>query len=156
MGYTHYWYKKSKLSLGDWNNFQEDFEILLHGLKDNLAFSGDQSFEFSTNVLYFNGIGENGHETFMFERQESEKKFVQKDDDGFIFSFCKTARKPYDSAVCCALIIAKKYFGDSIKVSSDGDDEDGWLEAKQNCQYALGYGIDFDINSGDFQKVVLN
>jgi hypothetical protein len=36
-------------------------------------------------------------------------------------NFCKTARKPYDIAVTASLILAKKIFGDIIKVSSDGN-----------------------------------
>ena len=67
---------------------------------------------------------------------------MEKSYDGEIklFDFCKTARKEYDISVCCALIIAKRYFGNIIKVSSDGIDEDGWGKAKQLCQKVLKYG----------------
>ena len=91
-------------------------------------------------------IGELSHETFCLERVTDITGFTQRDDDnGLIFNFCKTARKPYDIAVCSALIIAKKHFGESIMISSDGDNEE-WQESKALCQEILGYGDDLNMN----------
>jgi hypothetical protein len=117
--------------------------------------TSDQKLETSKDLLYFNGIQENAHETFYFERMLSTQRHVQYHDveQDKIFGFCKTAQKPYDIAVCSALIIAKKHFGSDIIISSDGEDEDGWLEAKTLTQDILGYGLEFDINSGGFNLV---
>ena len=81
--------------------------------------------------------------------------FTQRDDDGMIFKFCKTAQKPYDIAVCSALIIAKRYFGESIMISSDGDNEE-WKESKALCQKILDYGdnlnMDYSPPVGEFTE----
>ncbi len=37
-----------------------------------------------------------------------------------LFNFCKTARKPYDFAVCLSLIVMKHHLGKDFKISSDG------------------------------------
>lgn len=59
------------------------------------------------------------------------------------FEFCKTAYKPYDLAVICALIIARHHLGSKyIMVRSDGN-RDKWADGRQLCQIALGYGEDF-------------
>ena len=151
MGYTHYWYKIPILSEDSWKDFIQDFNKVLPHFQNELDQTSDQQLEITNKIVYFNGIEENSHETFYFERkQDMKERFIQKDENGFIFGFCKTARKPYDLAVCVALICAKKHFGDLIKVSSDGEDEDGWLQAKQLCDKVLEYGLEFYIISGVF------
>lgn len=50
------------------------------------------------------------------------------------FGFCKTARKPYDVAVCLALLCLANEFGEDFHYSSDGDienGEEGWGVAKR-------------------------
>jgi len=62
------------------------------------------------------------------------------------FEFTKTARKPYDSAVCACLIVLQYHLGVWFRVSSDGDDADeGWTTARQFCERVLGYGGDFTL-----------
>lgn len=39
------------------------------------------------------------------------------------FQFCKTARKPYDTAVTACLLLAKHHFGSAIEITSDGGPE---------------------------------
>ena len=65
---------------------------------------------------YFNGVGDLSHETFGLGPETSG------------FNFTKTQRKPYDKHVLACLILAKEYFGDNIKVSSDGDNGDKEIE----------------------------
>lgn len=79
---------------------------------------------FKSDVICFNGDGEHqqGYETFCIDFQ-----------NGFS-TFCKTARQPYDVAVCIALLCFKHYFGDDFQFSSDGDveqGEEGWKRAKK-------------------------
>ena len=58
----------------------------------------------------------------------------------------KTARKPYDAAVCACLIVLHHHFGKSYSVSSDGGDgDDGWVAARDCCQRVLGYGAEFTL-----------
>lgn len=80
----------------------------------------------NTHII-FNGDGSKDldHETFYVTMDYNEEDAK--------FSFCKTARKPYDTAVCLALLCLKEYFGDDITVSSDGnmESEAGWKEAHE-------------------------
>ena len=147
MGYTHYWYKEPILSQKSWFDFANDFVKVLPHFYKELDSTTDQKFYINSDELFLNGVGENSHETFYFSRVIEDIKDYQKDDNSTkIFACCKTARKPYDISVCCALIIAKKHFGADIDVKSDGEEEDGWDKAKELCQDILKYGENFDIS----------
>mgnify|MGYP001615467014 CR=1 FL=1 len=89
--------------------------------------------------------GDCSHETFYFPRIEEIDKWKVEDykKSGVFFCFTKTAYKPYDFAVNCALIIADHYLRGKVFVHSDGELED-WQDAIKICQKALGYGSDFD------------
>jgi hypothetical protein len=146
MGYTHYWYKEPILSQKKWFDFANDFVKVLPHFYKELDNTTDQKFYINSDELFLNGVGKNSHETFWFPRAITDIKDYQKDDNSTkVFEFCKTARKPYDIAVCCALIIAKKHFGADIKVSSDGENDE-WIKAKELCNNILKYGIDFDMS----------
>lgn len=148
MGYTHYWYKEPTLSQKKWFDFANDFVKVLPHFYKELDSTTDQKFYINSDELFLNGVGENSHETFYFSRVEKDIKDYQKDDNSSkVFACCKTARKPYDISVCCALIIAKKHFGADIEVKSDGENhEEEWEPAKQLCQDILKYGEDFDMS----------
>ena len=98
---------------------------------------------FDDDKIRFNGVEDDGHETFYIERnfQRSDERT---DDTGKFFDFCKTASKPYDVNVCCCLIIFKHYFKDDFDVRSDGDNDD-WRDASNECKEILGYGKDFSV-----------
>jgi len=153
MGYTHYWNIADEISRDNWYKFIEDFHKILPNFESTLETQGDQKLQTINGMVFLNGIGELSHETFCLERVTDTTGFTQRDDDGLIFKFCKTAQKPYDIAVCSALIIAKKHFGKSIMISSDGDNEE-WQESKALCQKILGYGdnlnMDYVIPTGEF------
>ena len=146
MGYTHYWYIADEIGQDSWDKFLVDFRTILPNFDETLDIQGDQKLQHDKDMIYLNGIGELSHETFCLLRITQLTARTQRDDDnGLIFNFCKTARKPYDIAVCSALIIAKKHFGESIMISSDGDNEE-WQESKALCQKILGYGDDLNMN----------
>ena len=156
MGYTHYWYIVDKISQDSWDKFLGDFRLVLPEFKNILDTQGDQELQHDKDVVFLNGIGELTHETFCLDRVTDITGFTQRDEDnGLIFKFCKTAQKPYDIAVCSALIIAKKHFGESIMISSDGDNEE-WQESKALCQKVLGYGeylnMDYSPPVGEFTE----
>lgn len=153
MGYTHYWtiYQK-EISPESWFGFMQEFEKIETEFHGKIDHTTDQKYKIDTENIFFNGVGEQSHETFYMNRKNEMKESYTGEIEHF--NFCKTARKEYDIAVCCALIIAKKNFGDIIKVSSDGIDEDGWDKAKELCQDILKYGENFDIsyeNGGEFK-----
>lgn len=79
---------------------------------------------FNPDLICFNGDEKHqqGYETFYINFKNDFSKF------------CKTARQPYDVAVCIALLCFKHYFGDDFYLRSDGDmakGEEGWKRAKK-------------------------
>ena len=72
------------------------------------------------------------HETFVLTREIEENEYGE--TDGSMWSFCKTARKPYDLMVQAVLLLAKCHFKDRIRIppddwnNSDGEYED-WIQA---------------------------
>jgi hypothetical protein len=107
MGYTHYFNFIEEPSREKFIEFAEGVKQLVATAQEAGIEIGDE--EYGDDKIVFNGVGANSHETF----------FVSA--DGVDFNFCKTAQKPYDTAVTASLILAKKIFGDNIKISSDGD-----------------------------------
>jgi len=154
MGYTHYFRKKElvhdeksfaafiadvnkalsnlpKVSLSS-GGYHADVPLVLAGGNG----AGDP--EITDDYIWLNGSGINDmcHETFHIERvtefdlNESYDQYQKAEFDkkGELFAFCKTARKPYDFVVQVILILYKRHFGDKVRVSSDGDNDD-WSEA---------------------------
>lgn len=119
MGYTHYIKSvDSPSSLEDALKVREQISKVLHRNKKflqyeyDLPYTPENSIIFDKegnpqNIIRFNGIGDEGHETFYIN---SGLK------DGF--NFCKTSRKDYDVAVCECLLILKCFL--NATVTSDG------------------------------------
>jgi hypothetical protein len=82
--------------------------------------------------------GDCSHETFVLSQKMGINEWA-KPENGLYFEFCKTAFKPYDLAVICALTVAKHHLGSQIKVSSDGTPEN-WADGVFLCNKVLGYG----------------
>lgn len=96
-------YSDDEVKLFDWN-----------GEKRGVEYDGVlQDGKFTCNTIRFNGDASEGldHETMHLTLTSTG------------FNFCKTARKPYDLAVCLLLLCAKYHFK-SMDVSSDGNTED--------------------------------
>lgn len=77
--------------------------------------NGDEKgIVYTDDFFGFNGDASNdeAHETFAFEITHKG------------FHFCKTARKPYDLAVCLCLLVMKFHIK-GTEISSDGDKE--WI-----------------------------
>lgn len=70
----------------------------------------DREPVFSETEIRFNGVGDNGHETFYLSPEMRD------------FEFCKTACKPYDTAVVAVLCLLAHHT--DVRVSSDGDPSD--------------------------------
>ena len=117
MGYTHYFEKKNGLKNSKFLDFIGDLRKVLKDTEGVLQFEYDEAkpIQVSVKGVRFNGIGDDGHETFLLTPTASD------------FDFCKTACKPYDKYVVASLALAKYHFGEDIQVSSDGEAED-WEE----------------------------
>lgn len=128
MGYTHYW--KFKQNPKDIKGGDKKFKKAVELFKKCISIhpfalaGGDGTGEpiIKNNELCFNGVDDDSYETCYFAL----------DNKGYDFDFCKTARKPYDGAVCLAILCFKKAFGKDFSYSSDGDSEDeGWKLANE-------------------------
>jgi len=148
MGYTHYWYIKTKeFSDTKWDNLLRDVNKVMknlppHFLGDGGSYSnepitiknweGNGSPEFNNEGIYFNGDSSKGldHESFVLEKKlkiqnnRNLKKELDKLKTEGVFNFCKTSRKPYSFLVEVTLLLAKKHFGSQISLSSDGRYDD--------------------------------
>lgn len=143
MGYTHYWYREEKLDREKFQKASNDCKLVTDYLRSKGIYIQFEYHEpeppvFSNEEIRFNGPDEDGHETFYIAQTFCED-FRQPADDGKLFAFCKTARKPYDTAVTACLIILKHHLGDDFRVSSDGDPED-WQAGLDAVQSVLNYG----------------
>ena len=129
MGYTHHWYREKELPQALWDKFISDVNYFVTGSNDTLVRDRDSDLPpvVDEHEVRFNGIGKQGHETFLISRVVQGGLMR----DGKYFSFCKTAHKPYDRYVVEVLSLAELCFGDRIEISSDGD----WESIKVRCEY---------------------
>lgn len=129
MGYCHTWRRPLEIPKDQYRAFMDDFKQLLSELPPLRSGTGRDMPWIGQNVLEFNGDAYQGHdhETFCLDRISDWKS------DGV-----KTNRKPYDTAVCCALIVATKRI-QNFKADSDGGIAD-WKKAADLCEKILGYG----------------
>ena len=115
MGYTHYKKQSKPASDEQWAAVCNDFKkfraaALLLGKPFPIQREEDDSSDvlIDDECIIFNGIGDAAHETFILEKAGDD------------FSFCKTNRKPYDTAVVTVLILANHHAPDAWDISSDG------------------------------------
>ncbi len=142
MGYTHYFKVSDEHNLAIIDPSEDTKDrigivmgeirtIVQHhfGILDNVIFRSGETYD-ETPLIRFEGIGDQAHETFLFDFGDLDN-----------FAFCKTARKEYDIVVCLVLISIGRYLGEFVEIGSDGfpynteDDtdmanaEEGWIEA---------------------------
>jgi hypothetical protein len=142
MGYTHY-FRKETWTPADEKGFKDALPTVRDIVKRHRKLlqlehndAGDPVVD--ENEIRFNGIEENGHETFLLSNRQER------------FEFCKTAEKPYDVAACEVLLVMKKYCP-NLQVSSDGfsaclkdpKPDQGWQVAVENLRE--NYGIKYRV-----------
>jgi hypothetical protein len=136
MGYTHYWdFKNDNLPSDKYEKIVKDVKVIEaffdavptvsksgggyypHPKEDIVQLfdfgGGKRGVEYRNDEFGFNGDASKGylHETFSINSGTNTG------------DFCKTERKPYDLAVCLALLVIKFHVR-STKISTDGDNED--------------------------------
>jgi len=107
MGYTHFFRNKTGSK-----GYIKALSIVRKVLKKHkdiiqYEYNDTRAASCTKEMIRFNGIGDNGHETFWFENGQ------------FDFEFCKTNRKEYDIVVCSVLLVLAHFMPDLV-VSSDG------------------------------------
>ncbi len=151
MGYTHYWTKSRNFTDEEWLDIMKaSAEIMSRTINTYnipLAFEYDKPTEkplVSTELIRFNGIDEDGHETFYFDICAND------------FEFCKTARKDYDATVV-AILIYIKHRVPEFSWRSDGwlsEHADGLALANEACALELDWSnVDPADNDPDLAKV---
>lgn len=146
MGYTHYFtLKNTKIQNGSKEQMMEALKKVIKKYDAIICKEYDEpgeDAELTKDYIRFNGIEDDGHETFYFGFTNKAKSE---------WNFCKTARKSYDLPVCECLLIIKAHYGDNVELSSDGfscyDDKeiDGcWNQAIDNVK-EMGYQIEYNI-----------
>lgn len=139
MGYTHYFTKKAAIPAKEWHAIATRAKRIIEVTTVPLAFEYDEPEEkpvADASQIRFNGVGNDGHETFLLTPDGPEQS-KGKYDEGGGFAFCKTARKPYDLAVCAVLLVVNKFAGKIVEVASDGT-RDEWADAKAFAERVLG------------------
>lgn len=141
MGYTHYFQRETiqPLPEGQWEDFKALVSQALHpdilptvsetagGYFNDVPLKFDSWFSGDGNELVLEGLPEElNHETLVihFETGPSSSWF------------CKTARKPYDFAVCVVLSLLKIKFGNHWSIGTDGTQED-WEPAFEHIRTHL-------------------
>lgn len=140
MGYTHYFTQNQDIPLDQWATLKDQLSAVLRQLPEysdsagggysdrllvicdgegtTLITAPEQLFtgyedDAGRDLICFNGDERNGHdlghETFYLTRE------------GRGFSFCKTARKPYDWLVVAALLLVEKHCPGCYEIDSDGN-----------------------------------
>jgi hypothetical protein len=85
--------------------------------------------------------GDGSYEAFSIERIFEPRYYRDQETQDWCSGFCKTNCRPYDLCVQGCLIVLSHHLGsDQFRVSSDGYSHE-WNDARQACQYILGYGI---------------
>jgi len=152
MGFTHYvradgWNEEDEKG---WKKALPIVKKILKRYKDIIQYESDDKRKPVANKekIRFNGIGDEGHETFLVLNSAKQNDY-NKDNPGF--TFCKTARKPYDVVVCEVCLVLKAYcphfnlssdgFSGYTEKQKDGVTLDGtWDEAMENVkEYGLVY-----------------
>lgn len=140
MGFTRYWDIKKSLCPEKFKEFSKACKLVCEAWKEVLIkfylSQGDslENAQHKSGISGWGGSGEpsfsdteicfNGNRSFDKESYDLSHETFSIDVNSLGFNFCKTARKPYDKQVVVCLYLAKKFFGDSIEVESDGKNED--------------------------------
>ena len=133
MGYTHYWRQLRDFTDTEWQELTrltklitaDGSSILANGISDK-----NSRPTIDNEQICFNGIGNDGHETFRITKKKRAKADYEEQeayDRQGAFELCKTAQKPYDRYVVAVLCAIYRVQRDVMNISSDGNTAD-WTE----------------------------
>ena len=141
MGYTHYWRQQRDFTDTEWQELTRLAKLITadgQGILANASSDKNSKPTIDNEEISFNGIGDDGHETFCITRKKRDLYDYEKQDSiqdaymhdksgGGVFNFCKTAHKPYDKYVVAVLCAIYRVQRDIMNISSDGNTAD-WTE----------------------------
>lgn len=117
--YTHYFTQKRSFTDKEWDTIIAGAEEIIDYCTNvaNIKLVQEENTDakpiLDSTTILFNGAGDLGHESFYLN------KYIKFE----CFQFCKTARKPYDLAVCLILLRVEAIAPGALAISSDGDEE---------------------------------
>jgi hypothetical protein len=132
MGYTHYHPQNRDYTTEEWASLTEAARAIIATSAVPLAREYDEPGtppEIDGDRIMLNGIGDDGHETFILRRIRSGE-----------FEFTKTAAKPYDEVVTAILATSHTLAPDALRISSDGNAAD-WDDGVALARRAMGKAI---------------
>lgn len=109
MGYTNYWNQFRDFTDEEWDKIRTQFKYVTEVMPDVVAVD-------TGNLLSLNGVGEEGHETFILSKKQD---IAPNDHRPYKFNFCKTAEKPYDLGVWYLLTWIYHNTDNAIAISRD-------------------------------------
>jgi hypothetical protein len=134
MGYTHHWSNSKAIDDSEWDAITTAARKILRVAQDDLGIALSEEYDVNRmpvvteTEIRFNGYADEGHETFMITREPDE------------YSFCKTARKPYDTVVIAMLQLLGVY-ASGFDWRSEGDRAD---HAEGLALYNAATGANWD------------
>jgi hypothetical protein len=133
MGYTHYFscdYDSAAYAAG-WPHLIDRVEIVVANCGVVLAgpSEDDSPVVSPVDAIVFNGVAGDDYETFRIPAPGLANSE---------WSFCKTARRPYDLAVTAVLLCAHLLMPDTFLIWSDGDWDRDWRPARDLVQRLVG------------------
>ena len=146
MGYTHYFTQTRDFTDNEWQEIKSFSALLLQRGSSNLIIDCkyDQKFKINDKEILFNGIKNDGHETFILDKLKCKfpDYYTAEDKKAGVFNFCKTARKDYDKYVVAILCGVNVLAPGVLTIKSDGWKSE-WQDGLNLAQYTCGNG-DFD------------
>lgn len=147
MGFTRYWYH-NRISRPTWELITQDCAKLIKAAEGQIKIvmvrgSSVSCPEINNKRIVFNGLGDEGCETFIFDRvpKDAYEGEPQGQRTGGVFNFCKTLSLPYDLLVASCLIVMRRYLGYEIEISPTRSSD--WDKARAFTKAVLGYGEEF-------------
>lgn len=140
MGYTNYWHRKKDFTNDQWENIRKDVSIILKHCENQIQLAEEYDAPgkkplVNATTIRFNGVREEGHETFIMSRKKPEPRPWESEES---FDFCKTARKAYDLPVGLTLLACVRHAPDAIRIGSDGDWDKEWTETRRVFKELFG------------------
>lgn len=137
MGYTHYWsyLPESEQWQAAFPRLLADTRVILdhvtaHGIAIADAY-GDGEPLLSADEIAFNGAEPEEYESFILgTRQDPDTRHRTWRGERFTWTFCKTARRPYDLAVTATLLRARQLAPWHFAIGSDGYWDSDWKPAR--------------------------
>lgn len=114
VGYTNYWVVKEGNSEFDQDTLNSVNKIIAEAKNQGIALDAEDEGSVpvvSDEIIWFNGVGDESHETFVIDLNRTG------------WNFCKTQGKPYN-AVVVALMILLEERGYLTDIGSDGGKKD--------------------------------